>query len=110
MQFSLLARFSRILAMHRARVHRSQKICKDGTRSGPVIFDTLGIFERDPRAFARTPSRLFHCPNSANAFSGRDRLDPASGECDLVHGKAGAVAGFSQCSEIHRRSEVIEAR
>ena len=50
--------------MYRARAHRSRKVSKDCTRSGPAIFDTFGIFERDQRVIARTPSRQFHCPNA----------------------------------------------
>ena len=63
-QSSLLARFSRIFAMYRARAHRSQKVTKDCTRSGSAIFDTFGIFGRDQRAIARTPNRQFHCPRA----------------------------------------------
>jgi hypothetical protein len=53
---SLLARFSRIFAMYRSRLLRSQKATKDRTRSGPAIFDTFAIFECDRRVTARTPS------------------------------------------------------
>jgi hypothetical protein len=102
-QFSPLARFSRIFAMYRYRTQRSRKVSRDCTRGDRAIFDTLGIFERDPRAIAGTPCRLFHCPNGANAFSGRDRLDPASSEYDQLLGKAGGVAGLedSVCGVSH---------
>ena len=93
-QFSLLARFYRIFAKHRARAHRSREVSKDCTRSGPAIFATFAIFERDQRVIARTPSRQFHFPNGAKAFSGRDRVDPAPGASDLFLRKAGGVAGF----------------
>ena len=50
--------------MDRARAHRSQKTSIDCTRSGPAIFDTYGIFERDQRMIARTPRRQFKYPNA----------------------------------------------
>jgi hypothetical protein len=63
-RFSLLARFFRIFAMHRASAHRSRKVSKDCTRTGSAIFDTFGIFERDQRVIARTANRQFHYLNA----------------------------------------------
>ena len=50
--------------MYRVRSHRSWKMTKDGTRGGPAIYDTYGIFEHDQCVIAGTPGRHFPCPNA----------------------------------------------